>query len=106
MGSSVGLPIGWSWVRIILTQLRFGTLAIPFTPFCLSEAKLKAVGPFYTVKDPTQGVNVVDSTTLREVILMKIDRMIGKHNVLNVNNLQVTFIKDNKINSHPSFEGE
>ena len=30
-------------------QLRFGTLAIPFTPpcQCLSEEKLKAVGPFY-----------------------------------------------------------
>ena len=42
-------------------QLRFGTLAIPFTPLCqcLSEATLKAVGPFYLVsmpgevKDPT-----------------------------------------------------
>ena len=42
-------------------QLRFGTLAIPFTlPCqCLSEETLKAVGPFYLVsmlgevKDPT-----------------------------------------------------
>ena len=42
-------------------QLRFGTLAIPFTPpcQCLSEETLKAVGPFYLVsmpgevKDPT-----------------------------------------------------
>ena len=42
-------------------QLRFGTLAIPFTPLCqcLSEETLKAVGPFYLVsipgevKDPT-----------------------------------------------------
>ena len=30
-------------------KLRFGTLAIPFTPLCqcLSEETLKAVGPFY-----------------------------------------------------------
>ena len=42
-------------------QLRFGTLAIQFTPLCqyLSEETLKAVGPFYLVsmpgevKDPT-----------------------------------------------------
>ena len=42
-------------------KLRFGTLAIPFTPICqcLSEETLKAVGPFYLVsmpgevKDPT-----------------------------------------------------
>ena len=42
-------------------QLRFRTLAIPFTPLCqcLSEETLKAVGPFYLVsmpgevKDPT-----------------------------------------------------
>ena len=42
-------------------QLRFGTLAISFTPLCqcLSEETLKAVGPFYLVsmpgevKDPT-----------------------------------------------------
>ena len=42
-------------------QLRFGTLAIPFTPpcQCLSEETLNAVGPFYLVsvpgevKDPT-----------------------------------------------------
>ena len=42
-------------------QLRFGTLAILFTPLCqyLSEETLKAVGPFYLVsmpgevKDPT-----------------------------------------------------
>ena len=42
-------------------KLRFGTLAIPFTPLCqcLSEETLKAVGPFYLVsmpgevKDPT-----------------------------------------------------
>ena len=41
--------------------LRFGPLAIPFTPLCqcLSEETLKAVGPFYLVsmpgevKDPT-----------------------------------------------------
>ena len=42
-------------------KLRFGTLAISFTPLCqcLSEETLKAVGPFYLVsmpgevKDPT-----------------------------------------------------
>ena len=42
-------------------QLRFGTLAIPFTPpcQCLSEETVKVVGPFYLVsmpgevKDPT-----------------------------------------------------
>ena len=40
---------GWFWVRILLRQLRFGTLAIPFTPLCqcVSEETLKAVGPFY-----------------------------------------------------------
>ena len=31
MGYSVGLSTGWSWVRILLWQFRFGTLAIPFT---------------------------------------------------------------------------
>ena len=47
------------WVRILLRQLHFGTLAIPSTPLCLSEETLKAVGPFYLVsmqgevKDPT-----------------------------------------------------
>ena len=48
---SVGLATGWSWVRIPLRQLRFGTLAIPFTPLCqcLSEETLKVVGPFYLV---------------------------------------------------------
>ena len=35
-------------------QLRFGTLAIPFTPLCqcLSDETLKAVGPFYLVSMP------------------------------------------------------
>ena len=35
-------------------QLRFGTLAIQFTPLCqcLSEETLKAVGPFYLVSMP------------------------------------------------------
>ena len=64
MGGAV--VTGWSWVRILLAELRSGTLAIPFTPLCqcLSEETLKAVGPFYLVsvsgevKDPTQGVNV------------------------------------------------
>ena len=47
------------WVRALdwrpggpgLRQLRFGTLAIPFTPLCqcLSKETLKAVGPFYLV---------------------------------------------------------
>ena len=43
-----------SWVIIPLRQLRFGTLAIPFTPLCrcLSEETLKAVGPFYLVSMP------------------------------------------------------
>ena len=61
VGESVGLATGWSWVRIPLRQLRFGTLAIPFTPHCqcLSKETIKAVGPFYLVsmpgevKDPT-----------------------------------------------------
>ena len=47
--------------RIPLRQLRFGTLAIPFTPLRqrLSEETRKAIGPFYLmfvpgeVKDPT-----------------------------------------------------
>ena len=41
-------------VRIPLRQLRFGTLAILFTPLCkcLSEETLKAVGPFYLVSMP------------------------------------------------------
>ena len=40
-------PGGPGRVRIPLQQLRFGTLAIPFTPLCqcLSEETLKAVGP-------------------------------------------------------------
>ena len=35
-------------------SLRFGTLAIPFTPpcQCLSDETLKAVGPFYLVSMP------------------------------------------------------
>ena len=37
-------------------QLRFRTLAIPFTLFCqcLSEETLKAVGPFYLVSMPEE----------------------------------------------------
>ena len=37
-------------------QLRFGTLAIPFTPpcQCLSEETLKPVGPFYLVSVPAE----------------------------------------------------
>ena len=57
--------MGWSWVRILLAELRLRTLAIQFNLLCqcLSEETLKAVGPFYLVsmpgevKDPTQGVN-------------------------------------------------
>ena len=51
VGYSVELATGWSWVRIPLRQLRFGTLAIPFTPLCqcLSEETIKAVGSFYMV---------------------------------------------------------
>ena len=47
--TSIGLETGWSWVRIPQRQLRFGTLAIPFTPLCQcrSEETIKAVGPFY-----------------------------------------------------------
>ena len=35
-------------------ELRFGTVAIPFTPLCrcLSEETLNAVGPFYLVSMP------------------------------------------------------
>ena len=49
--------------RIPLRQLRFGTLAIPFTQLCqcLSEESLKAVGPFYLVSMPGE---VKDSTSL------------------------------------------
>ena len=54
MGLSVGLATVWSWVRIPLRKLCFGTLAIPFTPLCqcLSEDTLKVVGPFYLVSMP------------------------------------------------------
>ena len=60
--------LAWTGDRTVLAgfeshcgKLRFGTLAIPFTPLCqcLSEETLKAVGPFYRVsmpgevKDPT-----------------------------------------------------
>ena len=61
--SGLGLRTG---DRVVLSsspasQLRFGTLAIPFTPHrqCISEETLKAVGPFHLVsmlrevKDPT-----------------------------------------------------
>ena len=36
--------------------LRFGTLAIPFTPLCqcLSDETVKAVGPFYLVSMPVE----------------------------------------------------
>ena len=42
-----------AWVRILLRQLHFGILAIPFTLVCqcLSE-ETKAVGPFYLVSMP------------------------------------------------------
>ena len=38
----------WSWVRILLEERRFGTLAIPFTALCqcLSEEALRAADPF------------------------------------------------------------
>ena len=47
---------GWSWVRIPLRQLRFGTLAIQFTPLCqrLSEETLQSIGPFYLVSMPEE----------------------------------------------------
>ena len=65
LNNYIGLAPGWSWVRILLAPLFFGTLAIPFPPLCqcLSKEILKAVVPFYLVsmrgevKDPTQGVN-------------------------------------------------
>ena len=55
-------------------KLRFGTLAIPFTPLCqcLSEETLTAVGPVYargskrSHQSALECVTVVDSTTLRE----------------------------------------
>ena len=61
---SVGLATGWSWVRILLRQHRFGTLAIPFTLLCqcLSEETLKAVGPLYLVSMPERRGSVVVST--------------------------------------------
>ena len=60
-GSVVQRRSGDRVVRIPLAALRFGTLAIPFTPLCqcFSEETLKAVGAFYLVsmsgevKDPT-----------------------------------------------------
>ena len=53
--------LSWPGSNPTAEKLRFGTLAIPFTPLCqcLSEETLKAVGPFYLVsmpgevKDPT-----------------------------------------------------
>ena len=44
-------------------KLRFGTLAIPFTPLCqcLSEETLKVVDPFYLVSMPGE---VKDPTSL------------------------------------------
>ena len=60
-------------------KLRFGTLAIPFTPLCqcLSEETLKAVGPLVLSGIYARGskrshqsalecVTVMDSATLRE----------------------------------------
>ena len=63
VGESVGLTTGVVLGLILLAELRFGTLAIPFTPLCqcLSKETLKAVGPSYLVampegaKYPTQG---------------------------------------------------
>ena len=42
-------------------ESRFGTLANLFTPLCLSEETLKAVGPFYLVSMPGE---VKDPTSL------------------------------------------
>ena len=59
-------------------KLRFGTLAIPFTPLCqcLSEETLKAVDPLESGvyargskrshQSALECVTIVDSTTLRE----------------------------------------
>ena len=45
-----------SWIRILLAELRFGTLPIPFTPLrqCLSGEAPKAIGPFYLVSMPRE----------------------------------------------------
>ena len=53
VGLSVGQGTGCSWVRILLRQLRFGTLVFPFPPLyhCLWEEKIKAVGPFLVLSD-------------------------------------------------------
>ena len=63
VGESVGLATGVVLGVILLAELRFGTLAIPFTPLCqcLSKDTIKTLGPFYLVsmpegaKYPTQG---------------------------------------------------
>ena len=56
VGKSVGLATGWSWVRILLVEHRFGSLAIPFTQICqfISEETLKSVGPSYLVSMPVE----------------------------------------------------
>ena len=68
---SVGLATGWCRVKILLRQLiRFGTLAIPFSPLCqcLSEETLKSVGVYArgskrSLHSALECVTVVDSTT-------------------------------------------
>ena len=49
---SVGLATSWSWVRNLLRQLRFGTLAIPLTLHCLCLSEETLFGPFYLVSMP------------------------------------------------------
>ena len=57
---------GLSIVFPLRKTFRFGTLAIPFTPFCqcISEDTVKAVGPFYLVSTPGPG-EVKDPTSPR-----------------------------------------
>ena len=44
---------------------RFGTLAIPFTPLCqcLSDDTLKAVGPFYLIKEEESRNQPIDRSS-------------------------------------------
>ena len=69
---------GWSWVRILLAELRFGTLVIPSTPRfqCISEFGVDTKSRRCYLVSMRRGskrsqtrVNVkpvVDATTLRE----------------------------------------
>ena len=62
--------LAWTGDRVVLVGfnsrcgnlIRFGTLAIPFTPLlhCLSQETLKDVGPFYLVSMPGPGAGEVN----------------------------------------------